>query len=117
MIPKFGTFLLGVTVCFLIMYFVNTTNIDSRIKQLKLQNDSLYKANAVLDSLEDTYIVKMNEANYEIIQLETEDKELDYKVKNMNKEINIIKNKYEKASNYANSFGSDELKRYFSNLK
>ena len=117
MIQKLGTFLLGVTVCFLAMYFVNTRKMDARIKELNLQNDSLHKANLVLDSLEDTYIAKMNEANYEILQLESEDNALEYKVKYMNKEINIIKTKYEKARNYANDFGSDDLKRYFSELK
>ena len=117
MIQKLGTFLLGVAVCFLAMYFVNTRKMDARIKDLKLQNDSLHKANLVLDSIEDKYIQKLNESNYEILKLESEDNVLENKVKNMNREITIIKNKYEKARNYADSFGSDELKRYFAELK
>lgn len=117
MIHKLGTFLLGVAVCFLAMYFVNTRKMDARIKDLKLQNDSLHKANLVLDSIEDKYIQKLNESNYEILKLESEDNVLENKVKNMNREITIIKNKYEKARNYADSFGSDELKRYFAELK
>ena len=117
MIQKLGTFLLGVAVCFLAMYFVSTQKMDARIKDLKLQNDSLLNANVVLDSLENTYIAKMNEANYEILQLESEDNALETKVKYMNREITIIKNKYEKARNYADSFGSDELKGYFAELK
>jgi hypothetical protein len=117
MIQKFGTFLLGALVCFLAMYFLDMGKSDARVKELQLQNDSLFKANLVLDSLEDTYISKMNEANYEILQLESEDNALEYKVKYMNKEINIIKTKYEKARNYANGFGSDDIRRYFAELK
>jgi hypothetical protein len=117
MIQKLGTFLLGVAVCFLAMYFVNTRKMDARIKDLKLQNDSLQRANLVLDSVEDRYIQKLNESTYEILQLESEDNALENKVKYMNREITIIKNKYEKARNYADSFGSDELKRYFAELK
>ena len=113
MIQKLGTFLLGVAVCFLAMYFVSTQKMDARIKDLKLQNDSLLNANVVLDSLENKYI----ESTYEILQLESEDNALETKVKYMNREITIIKNKYEKARNYADSFGSDELKRYFAELK
>ena len=117
MIQKLGTFLLGVAICFLAMYFVNTRKMDARIKDLKLQNDSLQRANLILDSIENKYIQKLNESTFEILKLETEDYALENKVKNMNKEIIIIKNKYEKARNYADSFGSDELKRYFSELK
>ena len=117
MIQKLRTFLLGVAVCFLVMYFVNTLKINARIKELNLQNDSLIKANVILDSLENTYITKINEANYEILKLESQDNALDYNIKYMNKEINIIKTKYEKARNYANDFGSYDLKRYFSELK
>ena len=117
MIQKLGTFLLGVAVCFLAMYFVNTRKMDARIKDLKLQNDSLHRANLVLDSIEDKYIQKLNESNYEILKLESEDNALETKVKYMNREITIIKNKYEKARNYADSFGSHELKRYFAELK
>jgi hypothetical protein len=117
MIQKLGTFFLGVAVCFLAMYFVNTRKMDARIKDLKLQNDSLQRANLVLDSVENRYIQKLNESTYEILQLESEDNALENKVKYMNREITIIKNKYEKARNYADSFGSDELKRYFAELK
>ena len=117
MIQKLGTFLLGVAVCFLAMYFVNTRKMDARIKDLKLQNDSLQMANLILDSVEDRYIQKLNQSTYEILQLESEDNALENKVKYMNREITIIKNKYEKARNYADSFGSDELKRYFAELK
>jgi hypothetical protein len=117
MINKLATFFLGVLLCFIAMYFVNTRKIDSVIKDLKLQNDSLFQANHILDSLEDTYIQELNKSTYEILQLESEDNALEYKVKYMNKEILIIKNKYEKASNYANSFGSDDIKKYFSELK
>jgi hypothetical protein len=117
MIQKLGTFLLGVAVCFLAMYFVSTQKMDAKIKDLKLQNDSLFNANVVLDSLEDKYIQKLNESNFEILKLESEDNALENKVKYMNREITIIKNKYEKARNYSDSFGSDELKRYFAELK
>ena len=117
MIPKFGIFLLGVTVCFLVMYFVNTTQVDSKIKELKLQNDSLYKANIQIDSLKNMYVAQINEANYEILKLESEDNALQTNVNFMNRQITIIKKKYEKANNYANSFGSDDIKRYFAELK
>ena len=117
MIQKLGTFILGILICFLAMYFVNTRKIDSVIKDLKLQNDSLHQANIVLDSLRDNYIKELNNSSYEILKLESQDNALEYKVKYMNKEILIIKNKYEKASNYANSFGSDDIKKYFSELK
>jgi cupin superfamily acireductone dioxygenase involved in methionine salvage len=117
MIQKLGTFLLGILICFLAMYFVNTRKIDSVIKDLKLENDSLHRANLVLDSLENKYIQELNNSTYEILKLETEDNALESKVNYMNKEIIIIKNKYEKARNYADSFGSDDIKRYFSELK
>jgi hypothetical protein len=117
MIQKLGTFLLGILICFLAMYFVNTRKIDSVIKDLKLENDSLHRANLVLDSLENKYIQELNNSTYEILKLETEDNALESKVHYMNKEIIIIKNKYEKARNYADSFGSDDIKRYFAELK
>ena len=96
MIQKLGTFLLGILICFLAMYFVNTRKIDSVIKDLKLENDSLHRANLVLDSLENKYIQELNNSTYEILKLETEDNALESKVHYMNKEIIIIKNKYEK---------------------
>ena len=117
MINKLATFILGIVLCFVAMYLVNTRKIDSVIKDLKLQNDSLHQANIVLDSLKNTYIQQLNNSTYEILKLESQDNALEYKVKYMNKEILIIKNKYEKASNYANSFGSDDIKKYFSELK
>ena len=117
MIKKLTPFLLGILLCFLGMYFVNTRKIDSVIKELKLENDSLHKANLVLDSLENTYIVELNKANFEVLKLEKEDNVLENKVQEMNKKIIIINKKYEKARNYADSFGSDDIKRYFAELK
>jgi len=117
MINKLITFLLGASLCFLGMYFINTRKIDSVIKQLKLENDSLYRANLVLDSIESKYIQELNKANFEVLKLEKEDNDMEHKVLDMNKKIIIINKKYEKALNYADSFGSDDIKRYFSELK
>jgi len=117
MIQKLGTFILGVIICFLGMYFVNTRKIDLVIKELKLENDSLHKANLVLDSLENKYIVELNKANFEVLKLEKEDYVMENMVQELNKKIIIINKKYEKALNYADSFGSDDIKRYFSELK
>lgn len=109
--------IVGAIVFMLVENFIVGRHIDKDVKALQLQNDSLVKANLVLDSLENHFLAKMNEANYEVLQLQNEDNALEYKVKYMNKEINIIKTKYEKARNYADGFGSDELKRYFAELK
>lgn len=109
--------LVGAIVFMLVENFIVGRHIDKDVKALQLQNDSLVKANLVLDSLENHFLAKMNEANYEVLQLQSQDNALEYKVKYMNKEINIIKTKYEKVRNYADGFGSDELKRYFAELK
>jgi hypothetical protein len=113
------SFFIGAIVGILILNFVKYGSFSESkaIKELQLQNDSLLNANIKLDSLENTYLIELNKASDEILQLEFQDDELKTKVKNMNKEITIIKYKYEKASNYANAFGSDELKKYFSELK
>lgn len=87
------------------------------VDRLKLENDSLVKANLKLDSLEKSYLSELNNANFEILKLESQDNTLEARVKNMNKEITIIKTKYEKAKHYADSYGSDDIKRYFSNLR
>lgn len=99
-------------------YVLNSSGHSSKdVDRLKLQNDSLVKENLKLDSLEKSYLAELNSANFEILKLEGEDNTLEAKVKNMNKEITIIKKKYEKAKHYADSYGSDDIKRYFSNLR
>jgi hypothetical protein len=117
MIQKLGTFLLGILICFLAIYFVNTGKIQSVIIDLKLKNYSLQRANLVLDSLENTYTVELNKDNIEALKLNKEDYVMENKVQELNKKIIIINKKYEKALNYADSLGSDDIKRYFAELK
>lgn len=99
-------------------YVLNSNGHGSKdVDRLELQNDSLLKANAKIDSLANSYLMELNATNFEILKLENQDKSLESKVDYYNKEITIIKKKYEKAKNYANSYGSDDIKRYFANLR
>lgn len=117
MTKLFVAAMVGAITFMLVENFIVGRHIDKDIKALQLQNDSLLKANIKLDSLENHFLVELNNANYEILKLEGEDKALETKVNYYNKEITIIKNKYEKAKHFADSYGSDDIKRYFSNLR
>jgi hypothetical protein len=113
------SFTLGIVIgIFILTWVQNRGGVSTKdIATLKAQNDSLHKENLKLDSLENTYLVELNKANYEVLRLENEDNALEGKVKYMDKEIKIIKTKYEKAKHYADSYGSDDIKRYFANLR
>ena len=117
MIKLFVSFMMGAICYVLVENFILDKHIDKDIKTLQLQNDSLVKANIKLDSLENKFLGELNNANYEILKLESQDNALETQVNYYNREIKVIKNKYEKAKHFADSYGSDDIKRYFSNLR
>lgn len=111
------SFIAGILLLTIIIFVRNDDSGNNSIKMLKIQNDSLILENKKLDSISNSYLVEMNKLNFEMLQIEKEDSILNSKVYKMNQKLIIINNKYEKARNYSNNFGSNELKRYFSELK
>jgi len=88
----------------------------TEINELKAQNDRLKKANdSIFTSIENMKI-DMERSDEIIIALHQESELYHDKADSLSKSIKNIQNKYEKASNHANSFTSREIVGYFSNL-
>lgn len=86
------------------------------IKQLKAINDELKRKNDSILYQIDNMKIDMERSDDIIHTLFDESKEYEQKADSLSKSIKSIKNKYEKASNHANAFGSSEISSYFSNL-
>lgn len=84
-------------------------DLQSINKELKKKNDSILYH---IESLK----IDMERSDEIIHTLFDESKEFEEKADSLTKSIKSIKNKYEKASNHANGFGSNEIVGYFSNL-
>jgi predicted PurR-regulated permease PerM len=107
----------------LIAFFLITTignlissNYNQKINSLIQKNDSLLKDNAKLDSLRIIYKEEIDKTTVEINLLNKRDEALILKVSSIDDKVKNLNKKYEKAANHADSFNSNDIARYFSNL-
>ena len=89
---------------------------DKHIKELQFRNDSLMMVNKKIDSINLYYKDEIGKKDLQISKLNDIDISLESKIKETTKKLNNLNNKYEKSNNHANSFGSNEIASYFSNL-
>ena len=116
---KYGIIMvLGAIIGISIFNYVYVANgiTDSHIKELQFRNDSLIMVNQKIDSINLYYKDEIGKKDLEISKLNDIDISLEAKIKETTKKINNLNNKYEKANNHANSFGSIEIASYFANL-
>lgn len=90
---------------------------EQAVKALKLQNDSLFKENYVLDSINVVLHNDISQKLYEIKSLQSKDEALQFKLQQLDIQIQSLNKKYAKASTRANNFNSIEIQRYFSELR
>ena len=90
---------------------------EDAVKVLKLQNDSLLKANLKLDSTNSILYDKIKAKDYEIKMLESIDENMKFKIEQLNIKIQSLNKKHAKAIITSNNFTSNELQVYFSNLR
>ena len=96
--------------------YVSNGITEKHIKELQIKNDSLMMANEKIDSINIYYKDEIGKKDLEISKLNDIDISLEAKIKETTKKINNLNNKYEKANNHANNFGSNEIASYFANL-
>jgi predicted nuclease with TOPRIM domain len=112
------------TLLFLLIVFflINTignlisSNYNKKINELIQKNEILLKDNAKLDSLRIIYKAEIDKTTVEINLLNKRDEALILKVSSIDDKVKNLNKKYEKAANHADSFNSNEIARYFSNL-
>lgn len=116
---KYGIIMvLGAIIGISIFNYVYVANgiTEKHIKELQVKNDSLMMANEKIDSINIYYKDEIGKKDIQISKLNDIDTSLEAKIKETTKKINNLNNKYEKANNHANSFGSIEIASYFANL-
>lgn len=116
---KYGIMMvLGAIIGISIFNYVYVANgiTESHIKELQAKNDSLMMVNEKIDSINIYYKDEIGKKDIQIFKLNDIDISLEAKIKETTKKINNLNNKYEKANNHANSFGSIEIASYFANL-
>ena len=116
---KYGIIMvLGAIIGISIFNYVYVANgiTESHIKELQAKNDSLMMVSQKIDSINIYYKDEIGKKDLEISKLNDIDISLEAKIKETTKKINNLNNKYEKANNHANSFGSIEIASYFANL-
>jgi hypothetical protein len=112
------------TLLFLLIAFflINTignlisSNYNKKINGLIQKNDSLLRDNAKLDSLRIIYKSEIEKSTAEINLLNKKDEALILKIYSIDEKVKNLNIKYEKAANHADSFNSNDIARYFSNL-
>ena len=117
MIKIILSFLIGGCIFLFINKYVSDKTDNSKIKELQLINDSLAKENIKLDSVKTIYLQDLNTAAYKVAFLESNDNKLQNQISNINQSIKNIQNKYETANHFSDSYSSDDISRYFSNLR
>ena len=116
---KYGIIMvLGAIIGISIFNYVYVANgiTESHIKELQAKNDSLMMVSQKIDSINIYYKDEIGKKDIQISKLNDIDTSLEAKIKETTKKINNLNNKYEKANNHANSFGSIEIASYFANL-
>ena len=99
------------------LFNTGSSELKSRIKEIEKINDSLYNKNEFHESQRDSIAVELIKRQKQIETIECLEKELIGKVSAIDKKINDIKPKYEKANDIVRNYNSDSISRYFSELK
>jgi hypothetical protein len=87
---------------------------DEKINKLREENELILKNNKMLDSVRATYKIEIDQKNQEIEKLQEADQILLSHVKTIDTKIKSLNTSYEKANNYSNNFGSEQIRIYFS---
>jgi hypothetical protein len=106
-----------VIIAYVGLFDTERSNLKIRIKEIKKINDSLSNKNNFYESQRDSIAVELIQKQKSIEAIECMEKELINKVSLIDKKINDIKPKYEKANDIVRNYNSDSIARYFSNLK
>jgi chromosome segregation ATPase len=99
------------------LFNIGSSELKNRIKQIEKINDSLSNKNDFYESQRDSIAVELIKKQKQIETIECLEKELIKKVSAIDKKINDIKPKYEKANDIVRNYNSDSISRYFSDLK
>lgn len=99
------------------LFSTGSSELRNRIKQIEKINDSLSNKNHLYESQRDSIAVELIKRQKQIETIECLEKELIGKVSAIDKKINYIKPKYEKANDIVRNYNSDSISRYFSELK
>jgi hypothetical protein len=96
--------------------YKNDKEYDIKIEKLNKANDSLLIANKKIQMEIGAYI-EQNKIKENIIkELMDRDSVLQKQIANISIDLKKIKNKYEEANNRANSFSSNDIEKYFTDL-
>ena len=99
------------------LFNTGTKELKGKIKAIEKINDSLLRKNDFYRAERDSISLKLIERQKQIETIECMEKELISKVSAIDKKINDIKPKYEKAKDIVHNYNSDSISRYFSDLK
>jgi uncharacterized protein (DUF3084 family) len=99
------------------LFNTGSSELKNRIKQIEKINDSLSNKNDFYESQRDSIAVELIKRQKQIEKIECLEKELIGKISAIDKKINNIKPKYEKANDIVRNYNSDSISRYFSELK
>ena len=106
-----------VVIGYVALFNTGTKDLKNKIKEIEKINDSLIRKNDFYKAERDSISLKLIERQKQIETIECMEKELITKVSAINKKINDIKPKYEKAKDIVRNYNSDSISRYFSDLK
>jgi predicted nuclease with TOPRIM domain len=99
------------------LFDTGTKELKGKIKEIEKINDSLLRKNDFYRAERDSISIQLIQRQKQIETIECMEKELISKVSAIDKKINDIKPKYEKANDIVRNYNSDSISRYFANLK
>lgn len=99
------------------LFNTGTSELKNKIKEIERINDSLSLKNNLYETQRDSITLELIQRQKRIEAIECVEKELISKVSAIDKKINDIKPKYEKANDIVRNYNSDSISRYFSDLK
>jgi hypothetical protein len=99
------------------LFNTGTSELKNRIKEIEKINDSLSQKNNYYENQRDSIAIELIQRQKRIEVIECMEKELINKVSVIDRKINDIKPKYEKAHDIVRNYNSDSISRYFSELK
>jgi chromosome segregation ATPase len=99
------------------LFNTGTSELKNKIKEIERINDSLSLKNNLYETQRDSITLELIQRQKRIEAIECVEKELISKVYAIDKKINDIKPKYEKANDIVRNYNSDSISRYFANLK
>jgi predicted nuclease with TOPRIM domain len=106
-----------VVIGYVALFNTGTKDLKNKIKEIEKINDSLLRKNDFYKAERDSISLKLIERQKQIETIECMERELISKVSAIDKKINDIKPKYEKAKDIVRNYNSDSISRYFSDLK